>query len=173
MTTYSDLYNKALSEIKAICENVSNFSNVPSTVKSGYTRTASATGSDPSNGNHTKTITARFRVSNPIPQVSASTVESQFESYINSCGYKNVLKNTTTPRGEILFATAVTEFVTAKICTVQGSNSSKVCVYNQNTSPTIVSYSSDTDITTTDTNINSSILKNTSQIKVNYIYEFE
>ena len=171
MTTYKELYDTALDKIKAVCQNVSNFGNVPSTVKTGYNQTKSVTGTDGS-GKHTKTVTARFRIKNPTPQVSASVVDSQFDSYMNSCGFKPILNSNTTPHGEVLFMMAVAEFVTAKIYTVQGRNSSKVTCYNQDTTPTVISYNNDPVIKTQDTNINGAILKNTAQIKVNYAHEF-
>lgn len=172
MTTYRELYDTALNKIKSICQNVSNYSgNVPSTVKESYTKTKSHTGTEGSSS-HSKTVTARFRIKNSIPQVSASVVESQFDSYMNSCGFKSILGGNTTPRGEILFMMAVSEFITAKVYTVQGLNSSKVTCYNQDTTPTVVSYNSESTINAKDTNINGAILKNTAQVKVNYYHEF-
>ena len=182
MTTYKELYDTALSEIIAVCQNVEKYSNVPDTVKSGYTRVVSLTGGDTTNGGkhwdestgseHSKTISARFRVKNPIAEVYRSVVETQFESYINSCGYSNILNNNTTPRGEILFMMAVSEFVTAKVYTAQGANSSRVSCYNPDATPTVVAYDKELTIKPKDTNINSAILKNTGQINVNYIHEF-
>lgn len=171
MTTYRDLYTTALEEIKKVCKNVSDFGNVPPNVKTGYTYTVTKNGDDTS-GKYAKTIKARFRIKNPINQVDKSVVESQFDSYMNSCGFKPILDANTTPRGELLFMMAVVEFVTAKIYTVQGINSSKVACYNQETTPTVVSYSNEPIIKTQDTNINGAILKNTAQVKVNYVHEF-
>lgn len=172
MTTYRDLYDTAITKIISVCQNVSNYSgNVPSEVKGSYTKTKSHTGTNGS-ADHRKTITARFRIKNPTPQVSEAVVESQFDSYMTSCGFKPFLASNTTPRGEILFMMAVSEFITAKVYTVQGLNSKKVTCYNQDTTPTVVSYNSEPTINAKDTNINGAILKNTAQVKVNYYHEF-
>lgn len=173
MTTYRELYDTAITKIISVCQNIKNFGNIPSTVKVGYTQTQSVTGDyDPSGGANTKTVKARFRIKNPISEVEESIVKSQFDSYMNSCGFKNILDNQTTQRGEILFMMAITEFVTAKVYTVQGRNSAKMTCYNQDTTPTVISYNSEPFIKTNDTNINGAILKNTSQVKVNYYHEF-
>ena len=172
MTTYRELYDTALTEIKSVCQNVSNYGNVPQHVKTGYTNAVATTGWDPSGGAHKKRVTARFRIKNPIPQVSASVVEDQFNNYMTECGFKSILGSTTTPRGELLFMMAVVEFVTAKIYTAQGRGSSKVACYNKDTTPTVVYYNNEPIIKKQDTNINDAILKNTAQVKVNYTHEF-
>lgn len=182
MTTYRDLYNTALTEIKSVCQNVSNYGNVPRSVKTGYTLTKSVTGRDLTYGgehwtdegkSHLKRISAGFSIKNPITQVSESIVDEQFEDYMDSCGFKPlILDSTTTPRGELLFMMAVAEFVTAKIYTVQGQGSSKLPCYNTTTTPTVVYYNNEPIIKKEDTNINDAILKNTAQVKVNYTHGF-
>ena len=183
MTTYQDLYGTALEEIKKVCKNVSDFGNVPSTVKTGYAHTVMAHGAEvkdkdgnpyPNTKKHIKTIKACFSINNPIRQVSAKDVDEQFEDYMSSCGFKQpILDSTTTPRGELLFMMAVVEFVTAKIYTAQGINSSRVACYNDSdTKPTVVYYNNESIIKKEDTNINDAILKNTAQVKVNYTHKF-
>jgi hypothetical protein len=185
MTTYRDLYNEALTKIKKVCQNVTNFGifgNVPREVKEGYTHTATVLGAevrdkdgnlDPEGNKHRKTIKARFSINNPITQVSAEVVDKQFKDYMTDCGFIPILDSITTPRGELLFMMAVAEFVTAKIYTAQvRSRTAKSPCYNQYTTPTVVYYNNEPIIKKEDTNINDAILKNTAQVKVNYTHGF-
>lgn len=181
MTTYRELYDTALTKIKSVCHNVSHYGHIDPKVKTGYTLTRSVTGRDLTYGgehwdgegnNHLKPIRTRLSIKNPVTQVSADTVNSQFYSYMEKCGFSSILDANTTPRGELLFMMAVAEFVTAKIYTAQGQSSNKVPCYNTTTTPTVVYYNNEPIIKKEDTNINDAILKNTAQVKVNYTHGF-
>ena len=71
--TYQDMYNTTLASIKSACWNVSNYGGLPAEFKAGYSKSYSS---------------ARARLSmsiaNPIGQVAASTVDSQFSSFIQN-----------------------------------------------------------------------------------------
>lgn len=164
MTTYRELYNNALSKIKSVCKNVSSYSSVSSNLKSGYSKGVTST----QGGNYPQRPYAYLKISNVVPQVETSTVDSQFSTHMSNCGFSSILDTNTTARGEVLFMRAVGEFCSAKIYTAQGQNSGKFVCYNPNGTPTVSAYNNSLNISATDANILDVITKNASTSTVVY-----
>lgn len=162
MTTYRELYDNALSRIKSVCRNVSNYGSLPSQMKSGYSQSATST----QGGNYPQRPYAYLRISNVVPQVATGTVDSQFSTHINNCGFGSMLDTNTTKRGELLFMRAVGEFCAAKIYTAQSRNSGRFVCYNPDVSPTVSTYNSALNISSTDANVLDGISKNLSPITI-------
>lgn len=161
--TYQELYNTALSTIKSVCLNVSNWGAVASQFKSGYSRVQS-------NARAHLTIS----IVNPVSQVSSSTVDSQFSSWmVNSCGVN--LSATVEPRGLFNFYVALASFVTAKVCIVGGQETTtRQIMYNSGINPQGYTRMSGenvavaTDMATCSTTINQIICSNTRAYNVRY-----
>lgn len=119
--TYQTLYNSVLSTIKSACYNVSRYGSLPAQLKAGWSTTQT-------NARARLTMT----VANPIGQVSTSTVDSQFSSFIKTT-YGINLSATVDQRGMITFFQAVALFCTAKVkvCSSQ-YNTGRYIVYDQN-----------------------------------------
>lgn len=158
MTTYRELYNNALSKIKSVCKNVSNYGSLPSQMKSGYSQGVTST----QGGNYPQRPYAYLKISNVVPQVTTDTVDSQFSTHISNCGFSSILDTNTTARGEVLFMRAVGEFCAAKIYTAQSRNSGRFVCYNPDSTPTVSAYNSTLNISTADANILDVISKNAS-----------
>lgn len=124
MATYRTLYNQALSSIKSICMNVSNFGALPSHYKPGYTYTQS-----------NARAYLKWSISNPVNQVSTDTVDTDFSNLMNTYGITGILDNTVTPRGILNFYTALAVFCTARVCICSSQlNTNKYIVYDNSTS---------------------------------------
>lgn len=160
---YQDLYNTALSSIKSACLNVSNWGAVASQFKSGYSRVQT-------NARAHLTIS----VANPVSQVSSSTVDSQFNSWmVGSCGV--ILSATVEPRGLFNFYVALASFVTAKVQIAGGQETTtRQIVYNSGNNPQGYTKMSGeniavaTDMATCSTTINQIICSNTRAYNVRY-----
>ncbi len=168
MTTYRELYNNALSRIKSVCKNVSNYGSLPSQMKSGYSQSATSS----QGGNYPQRPYAYLNISNIVPEVTTSTVDSQFSTHITNCGFNGILDTNTTKRGEVLFMRAVGEFCASKIYTAQSRNSSRVVCYNPDTTPTVSSYNSNLNISSVDANILDVISKNASPVTIVHNFTF-
>ena len=120
---YRDLYNTAYNNIVSVCTNINNFGSIASQFKSGYSRTVT-----------NAKASATLRIANPITQVSASTVSSQFQSHLSNYGVDlNDTVNVEDATGLINFYTALASFVSAKVCLAGGNESnSKYIIYNSN-----------------------------------------
>lgn len=161
--TYQELYNTALSTIKSVCLNVSNWGAVASQFKPGYSRVES-------NARAHLTIS----IVNPVSEVSSSTVDSQFSSWmVNSCGVN--LSATVEPRGLFNFYVALASFVTAKVCIVGGQETTtRQIMYNSGINPQGYTRMSGenvavaTDMATCSTTINQIICSNTRAYNVQY-----
>lgn len=105
MTTYQTLYNQALTSIKSVCVNVSNFASLPAQYKSGYSYIQTNARSN-----------LKWTIKNPIVAVAAATVESDFRSLMQTYGIINILGNTVTPRGLFNFYSALANFCSSRIC---------------------------------------------------------
>lgn len=105
MTTYQTLYNQALTSIKSVCLNVSNFASLPAQYKSGYSYVQTNARSN-----------LKWTIKNPISQVSASTVEADFRALMETYGITNILGNTVNPRGLFNFYSALANFCSSRIC---------------------------------------------------------
>lgn len=119
--TYQDMYNTTLASIKSACWNVSNYAGLPAEFKAGYSRSYSY---------------ARARLSmsiaNPIGEVTASTVDSQFSSFIQNT-FVITPSATVDQRGMITFFEAVAMFCVAKVKICSSMyNTGKYIVYDAN-----------------------------------------
>ena len=120
---YRDLYNTAYNNIVSVCTNVNNYGSITSAFKPGYSRTVTSS-----------LASARLSIANPINQVSASTISSQFQQHLTTYGVDlNDTVNVEDATGLINFYTALASFVSAKVCIAGGNESdSKYIIYNQN-----------------------------------------
>lgn len=123
--TYRVLYNQALNTIKSACVNVSNYSALPSSFKSGYSESRSS-----------GLETAYFRINNPVSSISTVTVDNDFNSIMTNYGISSRLDQTTTARGLINFYAALASLVQAKVCICQARNSGKYICYETSHAPT-------------------------------------
>lgn len=169
--TYQELYNSALSRIKSMCLNVSNYGGLNSAFKAGYTRNYT-----------TGRATLTARISNPIGQVSSSTVDNEFRNWMTTCGITSYLNKTVEvdSRGLFNFYGALASFATAKIRTIAGTAvTTQQVVYVTGTNPTSITrlptdgrlmYAN--DVSTYFNQINSIITNNTKAYVVKYSYSF-
>lgn len=118
---YQDLYNTAYNSIVSACTNINNFDSIASQFKEGYSRSITEA-----------KATATLTIVNPITQVSAATVSSQFQSHLSTYGVDlNDTVNVVDATGLINFYTALASFVSAKVCLAGGNESnSKYIIYN-------------------------------------------
>lgn len=168
---YQELYDQALSTIKSLCINVSNYSALDAAFKSGYSKRYTT-------GRATLTET----ISNPIGQVATSTVDSDFSSWMTTCGITSYLNQTVEvdSRGLFNFYGALASFSTAKIRTIAGNAvTTQQVVYVPGTTPTAITklpYTSRlmyaVDVSTYFTQINAIIVNNTKSYVVKYTYSF-
>ena len=110
---YQDLYNTAYNSIVSACTNINNFDSIASQFKEGYSRSITEA-----------KATATLTIVNPITQVSAATVSSQFQSHLSTYGVKlNDTVDVVDATGLINFYTALASFVSAKVCLAGGNES--------------------------------------------------
>lgn len=140
--TYRTLYNQALNLIKSSCVNVSNYSSLPSSFKSGYSESRSS-----------GLETAYFRIANPVSSISTTTVDNDFNSIMTNYGISSRLDQSITARGLINFYAALASLVQAKVCICQARNSGKyVCYETRHSFTTLPSIPEGDLIYATDTN---------------------
>lgn len=104
-----------------------NYGALPSAYKSGYTETVRSSGSPIRK-------TAQLYIVNPISQIDTSTVDADFKTYMNACGFGTAvsLSSVADARGKLYFFQAVAGFVNKNVCFVQGRGSTKCVVYVRN-----------------------------------------
>jgi hypothetical protein len=113
--TYKALYDAALSQIKLQCVNVSQFSNIPALMKSGAVHTQTVTESSNIGSMKAKAVTTiKWTINNPVQQVSAETVENEFEELMAKY---NVTPSSSIPNagGLYQFYCALVVFCQAKV----------------------------------------------------------
>lgn len=140
MATYQTLYNQALTSIKSVCLNVSNFASLPAQYKSGYSYVQTNARSN-----------LKWTIKNPISQVAAATVEADFKALMQTYGITSILSNTVTPRGLFNFYSALANFCSSRICVCSSQLATgKYIVYVSKTYSTVtklpegsVAYASD------------------------------
>lgn len=120
---YQDLYNTAYNSIIEVCMNVNSYASIASEFKSGYSRSITQA-----------KATATLSIVNPINQVGASTISSQFQQHLTTYGVDlNDEVDVEDATGLINFYTALASFVSAKVCVAGGNESdSKYIIYNEN-----------------------------------------
>ena len=168
---YQELYDKALNTIKQLCMNVSNYDGLDAAFKAGYSKNYT-----------TGRATLVETISNPIGQVATSTVDSEYFSWMTTCGITSYLNQTVEvdSRGLFNFYGALASFSTAKIKTIAGNASTvQQVVYIPGTTPTAITklpYTSRlmyaVDVSTYFTQINAIIINNTKSYVVKYTYTF-
>lgn len=145
--TYGSLISQAKSLLKSVCNNVdNNFANIPSQYKSGYSQT---------NVNNALTCVTTIS-SNAVAQVAGSTVDSDFDAFMNTCGISSISGNVVTVNGILTFLNCLSSFCQAR-CRVFCSQytTTNVIVYRTGTVtyPTVSYNGSDNSvITALDTN---------------------
>lgn len=164
---FQEVYDTALSKIKSVCVNVSNYSRLDSAFKSGYTYSQTE-------------VSVRLNVSiiNPISQVSTTTVDNEFRSWMQTCGVTNYLNDEVNASGLMNFYLALSSFCTARVKTAAGQmTSNKQVVYYNNGQPIAIQqiqngenimYATNTEIVAS--TIGTIISRNTKAYVVNYSY---
>ena len=145
--TYGSLITQARNLIKSTCNNVdSNYSSIPAQYKSGWTQQTD---------NNALHVTASLS-SNAVSQVAGSTVETDFNNFMNTCGISAISGNIITINGVLTFLNCLSSFCQAR-CVVYTSQytTTNIIVYKTGTVtyPTVSYNGSNTEIITAlDTN---------------------
>lgn len=123
--TYNEVVTLVTNWIKANCVNISNYAGMPSCFKPGYKVTTRYAGNDSVNATYTVTIV------NSIPQVAATTVDSDMTAFLTSIG-ANTRLNDTLPASEFInFINDMVTFCATKCAfSVSQYSTSKYLVYN-------------------------------------------
>lgn len=119
--TYTDLTSSVVNAICNNCVNVYNGgSGIPSEMRAGYSSsTRFSTGTE---GPRTATVTI---ASNAVSVVATSTVQSNFNSYINQIGQ---FSGQVTPNGLLTYLDAVVRFVAQNVVYVSSSLYQTNCI---------------------------------------------
>ena len=108
--TYQQVFDKAITVLKSQCKNVSDFANMPSQFKSGYSTTIT-------NGRAKVTYT----ISNPIASATETDLSNGFKSALAKVGLSDKLSSKATSRGLLDFYKAFVLFCSCsiRVCTSQ------------------------------------------------------
>lgn len=176
--TYQTLVDVVKNYIKTNCVNISNFASINSTMKAGYSTSATISSSGAGyTSNYTCTI------SKAVSQVSSSTVDTDMTNFLTTIGVSNKLSSNIAEGEFIKFFNNMMSFCSTKLGFATGQfTTSKYLIYNTSatTYSSTVTINNDTarqivkasDITSI-TNIITTVMKQTLRnIPCTYTYSF-
>lgn len=147
--TYKQLRDILVDNVKRVCLNVSNYSSIPASLKSGAVLNSSTyTGTGGEESKYWKKMYVKWTISNPISNVAGSVVETDFDSLLSTYGIQDYINDNITPRGVFEFFCVASIFCSARVKVAatnlasSSSTSNKYIIYDRSTAyATVAQYS--------------------------------